>query len=684
MNALRALYRRLNLVQSKLAFRIAASVVMLALCGMVFIPLVVRSYSIASQRQMLVNALTGQTLQRNDEHAVSLKNTGTVSVGGRVYGGEWVMAQESLVFDESGTISSPVWLANRLLDDQRPNWAPTFLIDQPSTTQVLALVITASLLLVVWLNLTLALVVAALGAFLGALPFYFAGLEQWMLSVVGIAVLAFSYMLFSRVLLWALSAPVQAFAVAHTVVKEAMRSRLSLFFIGLFVLLLPLVPLRLDPDSPLRYRVQTLLSTSMDLTYYIAAMLTLFLACATVSFEIRDRQIWQLMSKPVGRFNYLIGKWIGVLGVNLVMLLVAGVSVFMYTQWLRELPVAPGLEGQLDRLAVEEEVLAARIGVEPDYETLSQEQLLQRLDQRIARDPDLSQLDHVDAATRNKLANEIIDEFMSQQRTIAGKRSRDFVFSGLEEAKRLQAALTLRYRLFIGRSDEHERYQVGFEFNHEVRTRTLQTYVPTMTHTLPIGSHMIRDDGTLLVTVYNDYEPPPNTGPGNLMFDPGGFELLFRVGNFEANYFRAVVGMWIKLSFLAMLGVAASTLLSFPVACMFSFTVFIAGTIAPFLADSLREYYPPVMREGDWSNIGLVIQWGFQSVIRGIAQVIVWLLENFGHFNPNTKLVEGRLISWNLLAVGLVVIGVVWSGLALIAGWLVFRRRELATYSGQG
>jgi ABC-type transport system involved in multi-copper enzyme maturation permease subunit len=684
MSVLRILYRRLDRLQSTLVFRVAASVIVLVAAGAVFVPLIARSHSIAAQRDVLVGELVGQSVQRRDVHAMSLQNTGTVSVGGRVYGGQWFRDNLNFVFDQNGTISSPVWLANRMLDDQRPAWAPDFLVEQPDTTLVLALAITGSLLLVVWLNLTVAFVITALAGFLAALPFYLAGAEQMMLSVVGIAVLAFAYMLFSRALLAVLSVPWQPFAVAHTVVKEAMRSKLSLFFIVLFVLLLPLVPMRLDPESPLRYRVQTLLSTSMDLTYYIAALLTLFLACATVAFEFRDRQIWQLMSKPVGRFNYLIGKWIGVLGVNLVMLLVAGVSVFMYVQWLRQLPVAVGIEGQLDRLAVEEEVLAARIGVEPDFELLTGEQVRLRMDQRIERDPDLSQLEHVDAATRRKIAGEVIDEHMRQQRTIPAGRGREYIFSGLEEAQRLQSTLTLRYRFFIGRSDEHERYDVGFVFNNEDRTAMRQTYVPTMTHTLPIGSHMIREDGTLSITMYNEYAPPQGAGSGLLMFDPGGVELLFRVGEFESNFLRAVLGMWIKLSFLAMLGVAASTLLSFPVACLLSFTVFLAGTIAPFLASSLNEYYPPVLREGDWSNVGLVIQWSFQSVIRFIAQVIVWLLENFGSFNPNRLLVEGRLISWWLLGVGLWVIGIVWSGMALLVGYVVFRRRELATYSGQG
>ena len=64
------------------------------------------------------------------------------------------------------------------------------------------------------------------------------------------------------------------------------------------------------------------------------------LACGSVALEIGDRQIWQLMAKPLGRLNCLIGKWLGVVSINLVILVVAGVSTFTFVQYLRAQPVA--------------------------------------------------------------------------------------------------------------------------------------------------------------------------------------------------------------------------------------------------------------------------------------------------------------------------------------------------------
>ena len=209
--------------------------------------------------------------------------------------------------------------------------------------------------------------------------------------------------------------------------------------------------------------------------------------------------------------------------------------------------------------------------------------------------------------------------------------------------------------------------------------------MPTISHVLSIPSELVREDGSLLITVVNRYEPPPTLrGAGSLNFEMDDFELLYEVGSFEANFFRAVFIDWVKLAFLAMLGISCATFLSFPVACLTSFTIFISGTLGPFLARSLDLYYPPAFESIDWADIGVVIQWLFQSIIRFVAQVIVFLLEAFGEHRPTQSLVEGRLISWGAVGEGTFKVGVVWSGLALLVGYVVMRRRQLAIYSGHG
>jgi len=680
------IYRRLDQLQRKRSFRLGASLFVLILCAATYGPLLVVSYDLHAQRNALGHALAGQNRAQQDEHAVSLHETGKVTVGGRTYGGREILRLRDQIFDQEGNIIAVHPLVELLLDDQRPGWVPTFMLEEPQTTRMLAAITLLWLLLVVWIELTVALVLTALATSLPVGLCWWLGAEPALVAFAGMGLLTFTFVLLTRAALILFGSGHQVPAVANTLLKEATRSRISLVFVLLLLVILPLLPIWLDPETPLRFRIQTFISRSLGVTYVLAACMTLFLSCSTVAFEIRDRQIWQLMTKPLSRFNYLAGKWLGVITVNLIILLVAGVSIFTYVKYLAQSDVAPGREGALDRLAVRDEILTARIGAAPVLRVMTDEQVRARVEQMIERDPDMSRLEEVPRARKNQLAMELIQSNEQAQRSVPPRGGQQtYTFRNLGRAKSLQSTLTLRYRFHILRDDEHETFPVAFVFNDRVDVPVQRMYFPTVTHRLSIPTNAIRDDGTMDVTVVNLYRPlPTERGRGELNFEADDFELLYKVGRFEANFFRAVLITWVKLAFLAMLGIACATLLSFPVACLFAFTIFLAGTLSPFLAIALSEYYPPDPTTLDWGNLGEVLHWAFKSLTRGIAQVLVYVLGRFGGYRPTQSLVEGRLIPWQSVAGGVWWLGVIWSGIAATFGYLVMRNRQLAIYSGHG
>jgi hypothetical protein len=706
MRLLTRLYRRLDRLQRGTRFHVAASILVVLVCGALFGVLLARSHDLDVQRRALVNALANQSLAERDEHAVSLSQSGTVVVNGRIYGGPEFLANAKLLFDEQGNLINPVAVAERMLADQRPAWAPSWLLEQPRTTWMLCVLTLAWLLLVIWLDLSAPLAATLLGAgiplgigwLLAAqgealrgvpvlslvLPWFLAD-GHVMLFIAALGLLVFTFVLLTRVALVLTGSARQIPAVAHAVIKEASRTNLSLVFIVLLLVILPLLPMGLDRASPLRFQIQTFMSRSMGLTFVFAACLTLFLSCATVAFEIRDRQIWQVMTKPVSRFRYLVGKWLGVVLVNLILLLVSSVSIFLFVQYLRQQPVAPGMRGQLDALAVRDEILTARTAVRPEYATLTREQVAARVEQEIQRNPDLALLPDVPLEVRRRITREVQEGYLLGQRTVPPRMSRTYVFRGLQAARNSGSTLALKYTFHILRSDEHETFDAIFWFNNDQRLAVRRTYVPTLAHVLSIPPVLVAEDGTLTVSVFNVYQPPPDMrGMGALNFELDGFELLYKVGDFEPNFLRAVLLNWIKLSFLAMLGIAASTTLSFSVSCLLAFTVFVGGSMAPYLAHALENWYPPPTASMDWSNVGLVITWAFEWFVKGIAEAIVFTLRAFGEYSAAGLLVEGRYIPWSGLFGGFVKLGVIWSGGALLTGYLMMRSRQLAIYSGHG
>ncbi len=686
MTAIKNFYRRLDKLQRKLWLRFALSGLVLVLCGTTFGWLIAASTSLDSQRQSLIEAMMGQNLAERDDHAVSLAETGRVYLNGREYGNDRLAERADLIFDDRGNLAvQPATLAEVLLRDKYPTAVPRWLVEQPGTAQLLGGVTLVWLMLIVWMEITLPFLLTLAGTAAACALSMWLGSRQAAWAFGGIGLLTFTFVLLTRASLILYQRPNQILAVAHTVIKEASRTRIPLVFIVLILILLPLLPLGLDPQSPLRFQIQTFISRSLGFTFYLAACMTLFLSCATVAFEIRDRQIWQLMTKPVGRINYLLGKWLGVITINLVIMAIAAVSSFTFIQYLREQPVARGIAGQEDAQQVRDAVLTARLGSKPVHEQLDDRQIESRIDYVIETTPELAELEEVSLMKRRQLREQLEKAWVTGQRSIPPQMERLYLFENLGPARGRQSTLTLRYRFHILRDDEHKTFNAAFYFNGDRETAVSRTFVPTVSHVLSIPSSFVREDGTMTVTVANLFQPLPSTrGSGALNFEEKDFELLYRAGSFEGNFFRAVTIDWIKLSFLAMFGICCATFLSFPVACLTSFTVFTAGTIGPFLASSLDQYYPPSFAAIEPGNIGMMIQWAFQSFIRLVAQGIVIILEGFGEYRPTQSLVEGRLIEWKTVAEGLFKVGVIWSGLALFIGYVVMRKRQLAIYSGHG
>lgn len=684
MKLLLRIHRDFSTWQKKQSSKLILSGALVALVLAVMLPIFIRSVSLNESKFEVYGVLTGP-----DQHvaALELEETGFINISGEMYGDDRLKGLQ--ILDENLNVVDPASATALLLSNRIPTWMPAWLLQAPMMSVATTFLILFWFLITVWMGLFQTMLYASIIATVSYFVCNALGAPNAAKAILGMCLLGYSYQLCIRLLQFIFSSPRQISSIARGVLLEATRTKLSLTFIAMLLLILPLIPLLIDPESPLRHQIQTMLSRSLGVSFTIAAFLTVFLGCATVAFEIRDKQIWQVLTKPVSRVGYLLGKWVGILSLNLVILIIAGTSVFMYLQYLRTSSVAPGLQGDLDRLAVNEEILTARVEAEPRYEYLTNEQIASRVEDLIDADPELRNEESIRVQLRQKMREDIEEQFLTRQRAIPAVRggvfSRTYNFENLQHAKEMGTPLAFKYKFHIGVSDEHEVYQAGLVYNEDVGTRHTITYVPTMTHVTMIPAEFINDDGTLKISIYNLYEPPPTyVGHGTLSFDKGGIKLLYRVSNFEGNFFRAMLVLWIKLAFLAALALSASTFLSFPVACMVTLTIFASGTLAPFLAESLNAYVPPPTSAIDFGNIAQVVQWAFENAISAIAKLMVFLFNGFGAQRPTDQLVNGMLVSWKSVLHGFLTIGIVWSGIVLSIGSIVLRKRQLAIYSGSG
>ncbi len=630
--------------------------------------------------QLLRNA----DFKAKDAVATQLVEKGTIDVDGVPVGSEALRSAMERMFEGTGKIERVAEAASILLGTARPQWMPASIAQEP----IVALAAGGFALCVVgfacYSGLAVPLVVVTAVCALLWTPLAFGGRLSLGTSLAAIPFFMFVFTLVVRLLLVVLDRASPMFAVAAGVVREAIRLRIAIAFAAIAIFVIPLLPQWIDPTSPLRYQVQTYLARSLDTMYLVCAFLTVFLGCATVAFEIRDRQAWTTLTKPVSRLSWLAGKWLGLVALNAAILLTCTVAMYAFLVQIRSRPA----EDLLDALAVEDEVLVARVGGLPAYTMLPPNELQSAVEEAIKADPnaqaDIREGTRTEIEVKKTLARAIAEEYLKQQRSVGPNQERVYKFSGLGYARESKSNLSLRYKFYAGESDPNEAYPVVFVFGTgDAQTWIDRNFVPAQSNVVTVPASCVASDGSLELRIVNaafnprakEGEPQFLPGRGTIAFDPDGIELLYRVGGFTDNLVRGQIVNLTKLSFLGMLSVVCASILSFPVAILVVFTVFSAGSIGPFLATSVSEY-----RIRTDSSALKAFEW----IVRTIAGATEFSVRAFADAQANSPLVEGRLVSWFVVGRTLILIGFAWSGIVLALGFAAFRRKELAIYSGQG
>ncbi len=564
------------------------------------------------------------------------------------------------------------------------------------------IVCTIFALAAIWLGLAmtylgLSLLAAAVAYPLTLIP-GFQGVGRLGLSVIPLVFILVTLLEIARLLLGG-SHPV--FAIARNLLNEAVRMKISLVFIVILLILLAVIPTALNEEQPLRYRVQQWMQYGTGFGYIVLALMTVFFCAASVAFEQRDKIIWQTVTKPVPAWAYISGKWFGVMVLNAVLLLVVSGGVFLFTQYLELQPARGEVayhriidrtsetgvrdtsvreEGQpdyrtLDRRLLEDQVLVARVGVEPLRELPDPQRVEQAVDRRIqemqTEDPNLEPTE----ALRDGLRREINEQARAFERAVPLGTIRVFVFRGLEEFVGSDKELSLRYQIQAGSNDPSELYTVGFRINNvnwpPAQTQSgrdgIRQVGLKITQVMSIPAGLISDDGVLVLEVYNF----PNN-PQSFVFPPDGLEILYPASGYELNFTRVCTVLLIKLGFIAAVAIALSTFLSFPVAVVVTLCVLFATESAGYMAESLGSF-STTTAEGNVLPLN--------AIAKPMTELVVWVFGVYTSLRPIESLSDGRLLSWGNLAYTMGAIGL-WTVSTLAFGILMFRNRELAIYSG--
>ena len=525
----------------------------------------------------------------------------------------------------------------------------------------------------------------------------------------GIIITAWAFAIGLGLVRLALRGSWQPLAVARTVVDEAIRMKIAVVFIAGLLLILPVLPFALEASEPLRYRVQSFLSYSFTAITILLGVMSVFLACGTICNEIRDKQIYTIMTKPLSHLQYLIGKWIGIMALNAVLVIVCGSAVYCFTFfYLTNLPPLDEVDGG----ALHEEVLTARTSIKasppqpvklvarwqvqslrhqnPDaiqamggpqeaYRKIQAElsQYAQgagpfdlavdmEFQKLLETDPEMIGRMGGEASARERLRKQMETKWLS----VGPFDVQEYTFEGFPKFENPNGFLQFRYKIQIPTSLPNDQIKLMLVVNG--RNMPLTTVV-RQHQVLHFPTKVISPEGKLTIAIVNA-DPTQKDGAirtvnPSISFDPkDGMEILYKVGSFGPNYAKAMTITWLKLAFVTMVGLVCGTFVTFPVACLSALLIFIVASSSQFLMEAFKYFGST---EGDDVNY-------FEVVLKMFGWTFTRLFEAYGHYTPGESIVEGRYIAMGEVVSCFVLIAIVWTGATAGIGWVIFRSRELA------
>jgi len=451
-------------------------------------------------------------------------------------------------------------------------------------------------------------------------------------------------------------------AVAGLAVRAAVRSRL---FLSLMVLLLAVVigvPLAVKGDGTAAGQVRILLLYALGMGSMVLGAATVWAGCGMISQEIEERQIRLLAVKPVHPFRIWLGKWLGLLALDAVLLGAAGAVVYGLLQWrLGAAQISPE-----ERRQIGEEILTGRRLFSPRPDPIAAQ-----VDAELAR---LIRAHGLPAGISREEARATLERALRTRRAaVAPGRTREWIFDVPSPAGETTPVL-LRFRLSpdaAGRRPVSGTWTAG-PVGEPERFRHAVEGVLTGAVQFRIPPELLGTGEPVVVRFHNEPRPRSRT----VVFRAGHeAELLVREASFAANLVLALVIVFCQLALLAAIGITAGAAFSFPVAAFTAAALLLISLLShSFIGGSSPEAAARVHahHHGPAPEPSALVQTA-EKGIRCTAAIT----EPAMQFAPLGRLADGILVAPARAARAAVLLLFLYPApLALIAT-LCLRRREL-------
>jgi len=448
-------------------------------------------------------------------------------------------------------------------------------------------------------------------------------------------------------------------AVAVNTIKQAVRLKVAIIFIIILAVVIPVMGFTTTGDGTLKGRLQTFVSYNLSLTSLMLSILTVVTAIYTLTSDIKQKQIFTVVTKPVRRFQLICGKLLGVIIVNAVLLfLFTGLIYAFAVMTLRYVKSPPD-----ELTTAKDEFFTARAGMEPPVANVSDE--VEKSYERLEKSGQLERL--FEDLTKEKILERLTRRKQLEKRAATVGQKLVWEFHNIKPLEHNQSIfIRYKYDVSVNPPDlqvggkwivgDLRQLEYGTRIETPIREFDRKEDIRTF-HEIKVPADVIADDGYLGVAFVN--VPLNNTV---IIFPLNeGIEVLYKADSFTANYVKNVLLLLLRIVFLAVLGLFTATFLSFPVAILVCFVVFFTAYFSSFVLDSF-DYLS--------GNISLFYIYFFKPILRFLPQ--------FDKANPTDYIVPARLLCWEKVAKTAGVMICIKAVVAFLMGLIIFRYKELA------
>jgi hypothetical protein len=447
--------------------------------------------------------------------------------------------------------------------------------------------------------------------------------------------------------------------------KAALRFKLFLVIAVLLILAVVGLPLVIKDDGTARGFTQIILTYTLSAITALLGLSTLWLSCGTLARDIEECQIQVVATKPIARWQIWLGKWLGIMSLNVALLAISGACVFGLLQWrATKLPVP-------EQKVLREQVLVARGSAkEPNHDAEIDAETEQLLQERLKSSPvTTTDLPEVKKLIREQVKADfqVVPPGYTKPWQIDLGFAKDYLRDKpLQLRVKFNAAQKNASGTFVAQ------WQVGDPQTQHIWQSEPMSLAADTFHEFQIPANLLGADGKLTILVLN-----LNTTA--LLFPlEDGLEVLYPEGGFALNFARGLGMIFCWMALLAALGLAAASFLSFPVATFFSLAVLMIGLSSGTLSDAVESGTVA----GGNEETGVMGHSGADTVLIPMFKGILAVIRLVENFSPIDSLSSGRAITWTDLGMAFVQIVLLIGGIIAVIGVGLFNRRELATAQG--